>query len=74
MQNNPIALMYFFFKTETGLTGVKQAIAWVLVALEIIPGPDIAQTHLLVPEEKAASTVFFQLFPMTMAFKQKPRW
>ena len=71
MQNNPIALMYFFFKTETGLTGVKQAIAWVLVALEIKPGPDIAQTHLLVLEEKAVSLMFHLLSPMSMVVKQK---
>ena len=63
--------MGFFFKLETGLPGVKQAIAWDLVAPEIKPGQDIAQTHLLVLEEKAVSLMFHLLPLMSMAVKQK---
>ena len=63
--------MGFFFKLETGLPGVKQEIAWDLVAPEIKPGPYIAQIHLLALAEKAVSIMFHLLSPMSMVVKQK---
>ena len=62
-------MVFFTFKLETGLSGVKQAIVWVLVAPEIKPGQDIAQTHLLVLADKAVSQMFHLLSLMSMQVK-----